>query len=127
MKCLSVKQPFAWLIVNRFTPVENRQWPTWYLGPLLIHASKTYDQAGHDWVREKFPKIEIPALLPNGAIVGRVEMIGCVNQHYSQWFVGPWGFVFDLDFNLPVAFNAPVAWRGQLGLFEVPASAIEGR
>jgi ASCH domain len=36
---LSVRQPWAWLIVNGVKDNENRSWRTDHRGPLLIHAS----------------------------------------------------------------------------------------
>jgi hypothetical protein len=33
MKTLSVRQPYAWLIVAGFKPIENRTWRTTYRGP----------------------------------------------------------------------------------------------
>ena len=42
MKTLSIRPPWAWLIVHLPGPwknVENRSWPTRYRGPLLIHSS----------------------------------------------------------------------------------------
>lgn len=39
MKVLSIRQPWAWLIVNGHKDVENRTWDSYYRGPLLIHAS----------------------------------------------------------------------------------------
>jgi hypothetical protein len=38
MKILSVRQPWASLIVNGFKDVENRTWPTRYRGRILVHA-----------------------------------------------------------------------------------------
>jgi hypothetical protein len=42
-KVLSVKQPWASLIVLGIKDVENRFWHTSHLGRLLIHASKEWD------------------------------------------------------------------------------------
>lgn len=39
MKAISIRQPWAWLIVNGFKDIENRSWRTKYRGPVLIHAS----------------------------------------------------------------------------------------
>lgn len=41
MKCLSVRQPWAHLILNGPKDVENRIWAPAYRGPLLIHAGLT--------------------------------------------------------------------------------------
>jgi hypothetical protein len=38
MKTLTVRQPWASLIVTGAKDVENRSWPTSYRGTLLIHA-----------------------------------------------------------------------------------------
>ena len=40
MKALSIRQPWAWLIVNGHKDIENRSWPTRFRGPVLIHAAK---------------------------------------------------------------------------------------
>ena len=43
MKAISIRQPWAWLILNARKDVESRDWiyPCRHRGPLLIHASKT--------------------------------------------------------------------------------------
>jgi hypothetical protein len=55
MKALSVRQPWAWLIVNNYKPYENRTWSTKVRGPILIHASNAFDKAGYTWVRANYP------------------------------------------------------------------------
>ncbi len=60
LKCLSVQQPWATLLVKAHStlknraikPVENRDWPSSYRGPLLIHAGKTFDAEGWRWIQE---------------------------------------------------------------------------
>ena len=37
-RALSIRQPWAWLILNGYKDLENRTWRTDYRGPLLIHA-----------------------------------------------------------------------------------------
>jgi len=37
---LSIRQPWAWLIVNGWKDIENREWSTRFRGRLLIHAGK---------------------------------------------------------------------------------------
>ncbi len=39
LRVLSLRQPWAWLIVNGYKDIENRSWRTNHRGPLLIHAS----------------------------------------------------------------------------------------
>lgn len=109
---LSVRQPWAWLIVNGYKPVENRTWPTNFRGPVAIHAGKTIDPDGYHWVRENFPEIPLPESFEVGGIVGVARLTDCIQTMDSPWFFGPYGFV--LDDAKPVPF---VACRGKLGFF----------
>jgi hypothetical protein len=45
MKIISIRQPWADLIVNGSKNIENRSWPTSYRGPVLIHASLNANRA----------------------------------------------------------------------------------
>ena len=51
MKTLSIRQPWASLIVKGFKDVENRSWRTPIRGEIAIHASasKTEDDWDDDW------------------------------------------------------------------------------
>ena len=117
MKAISLKQPWAWLIVKGIKDVENRTWLTHYRGLLLIHASKKFDYEGFNWIAEQHG-IEMPKVQDflRGYIVGKVDLIDCVDYYKSKWFFGPWGFVFEA----PECWQVPIAYRGQLKLFEVP-------
>lgn len=128
LPCLSVRQPWAWLIVNGHKPVENRSWSTGFRGRLLIHAGKTLDESYLEEVRASLA-LEFgdaaPALpridqLERGGVVGEVVMTGCVREHPSRYFTGPFGFVLAEARPLPFV---PV--RGMQGFFNVPASAID--
>ena len=111
---LSVQQPWAWLIVNGYKPVENRSWPTKVRGWVGIHAGLKYDMEGDSWVRDVFPEIPLPpvAEIERGGIVGRVRLTGCVEDHDSPWFFGPYGFT--LEGGEPLPFRP---CRGRLGFF----------
>ena len=41
MKVLSIKEPFASLIMNKKKRIETRSWKTNYRGEIYIHASKS--------------------------------------------------------------------------------------
>lgn len=132
MKCLSLKQPWATLIVGKtldpsqaIKPIENRTWKSSYRGGLLIHASKTWDEEGAQWICGNFPMFN--GLIrhsrhPNGYIVGKVDMVDCVTEHNSPWFFGPYGFVF----RNPIEFygEESIPYKGKLGIFEIKEKEI---
>jgi hypothetical protein len=111
---LSIQQPWAWLIVNGYKPVENRSWHTRVRGWIGIHAGLKVDAFGYNWVRERFPLIALPTAFEVGGIVGRARLTDCVTSHASEWFFGPFGFVLEAPEPLPFA-----PCRGQLGFFRL--------
>src|SRR3990167_9411398 len=48
MKALSIRQPWAWLILHAGKDIENRGWPTSFRGRFLIHASKGMTRAEYE-------------------------------------------------------------------------------
>jgi hypothetical protein len=117
---LSVRQPWAWLIVHGHKPIENRSWSTAVRGTIGIHAGKRFDEDGYRWVRENFAEIDMPAPdeFERGGIVGRVNLIDCVAEHDSDWFFGPKAFVFTDAEPLPF-----MPCRGLLGFFRPELTA----
>ncbi len=118
MKAISVRQPWAWAIFHG-KPVENRSWPSRYTGPLLIHASKTFDHIGYHWLLKHRELLTGSPPHPDnykfGGIIGKVVMVNCVAYLRSPFFAGPWGFVFENPQEQPF-----IPYRGQLGIFNVP-------
>lgn len=121
---LSIRQPWAWLIVNGHKDVENRDWPTRFRGPLWIHAGKTKDHEQYEaasWMAKEVG-IEIPPIdaLDYGGLVGRSFLHDCVTASDSHWFVGKHGFLLRESAPMPL-----VPCRGMLGFFNVPPEALE--
>lgn len=119
MRALSIRQPWAWLIVNGHKPIENREWSTQYRGPLLIHAGKTMPRSYHEELAEYIEDdfgIQLPAYeaLERGGIVGRATVVDCVSHSDSPWFQGPFGFVLAQAEPLPF-----FACNGKLSFFDV--------
>jgi hypothetical protein len=105
---ISIRQPWAWLILNGGKDIENRTWPTKFRGKVLIHAAK--GMTGAEWKEAwAFARTAIPAeslakvgkasmdlrewTIDRGGIVGMAEVVDCVTRSDSRWFVGPHGFV----------------------------------
>ena len=124
MKTISIKQPFVYAIFKLGKDIENRNWPTKHRGPLLIHASKTWDKGGYNFLTYRLDEF-VPSKEHHvfGAIIGQVNLIDCVDQSDSRWFFGGWGF----ELEDPVEFKKPIPYRGQLGIFDVPDRILKAK
>ena len=122
LSCLSIKQPWAWLIVNGYKDVENRTWSTNFRGRFLIHAGKSFDEEGYESVEEILFQADWDLRLPpmesfdRGGVVGEAVLVDCVERMESPWFFGPHGFV--LKDAKPLEFSP---CRGKLGFFKLGA------
>lgn len=112
MKALSVRQPWAWAIVQGFKKVENRSRRTKHRGPLLIHASLNFDKKGLEYIRSHMG-IPVPDHFDCGGIVGMVKLVDVVTEHPSDFFFGPYGYV--LTGAKPMPFRP---CKGKLGFWE---------
>lgn len=141
MIALSIRQPWAWLIIRPditdpqerrlsighglLKDIENRTWPTNVRGDILVHAGKgmtgeeyeTCAAAAH-WIAGI--KLPPPAALQRGGIVGQVRIAGCSRPCESKWWNGE-GYGFELRDPMPLPFTPCL---GQLSFFDVPYSAI---
>lgn len=124
MKALSIRQPWAWLIVNGHKVIENRTWPTRFRGRALIHASKGMTRAEYDAARQMAEEIDSLIIFPRfdalarGGIVGAATVTDCLLSYKrtSPWHMqGCYGFV--LADARPLPF---VPLTGRLGFFDVP-------
>jgi len=118
MKALTIKQPWAWLIIRGWKDVENRTWKTNYRGPILIHTSKQWNVKD----LEAANRIIYPTTLSDnvehynlGYVIGIAELYDCVEHHDSKWFEGPYGFLL----KNAKQFAIPMKYKGQLGLFDI--------
>jgi len=120
MKALSIRQPWASLIALGIKDIENRSWATDFRGRIYIHASQKFDNAALKWMLDFGFSLFHTLLLhsnrvPRGAIIGEVDIVGCVTQSNSRWFEGEYGFVL----SKPQIYDQPIPYKGKLGLFEV--------
>lgn len=118
MKALSIRQPWAYLIVHGHKDIENREWRSdnfalKFRGEFLIHTGLNLDDDfSIDGLPEAARKIPPYGELPRGGIVGIAEVVDVVKEHSSPWFFGRYGFV--LRNARPLEFKPCV---GQLGFF----------
>ena len=129
MVAISVKQPWAALLVAGLKTVEVRTWSTRRRGPVLIHASKIADDRPEGWALITTPELHEATRL-RGGIIGVGELTDCVtyataeafaaacelHRNAPEWFRPPrlYGFVFRDPH--PIAYHP---YPGQTMFFEV--------
>jgi uncharacterized protein (UPF0264 family) len=134
---LSLKQPWATLLVHGRKSIEVRRWATPRRGRVLIHASRTPDERPAAWAR-------LPAELSDfaklgGGIVGEATLTDCVayrdraaftadrDRHLNDpaWFRKPPLYGFHFANPRPLPFQR---YSGRLYFFEVksPPERTEG-
>ena len=121
-KALSFKQPWAWLMCKGFKDVENRNWQTKFRGRIYVHASKStsdMDKETLAFMLKRLSNSQASELmlaysqLDFGAIIGELNITGCMDLHPSPWFFGKYGFTV----SEPVLFDVPIPCKGQLNFF----------
>jgi len=119
MKALSLKQPWAELVLQGKKIIELRKWNTNFRGTFYIHASGNID-------KEMMKKHNFKDL-PRHSIVGKANLIDVkkyknkeeffkdLNKHLAssmEW--GCYGFILE-----NIEKVKPFICKGQLGFFEV--------
>ena len=128
MKALSIKQPWANMIIDGKKTVEIRNWRHPYRGRLLIHTGKKHDPVG----KGMFPDENIT---PLGAILGHVELVAITQYRvYEQWHEGylehlnPYDWfepnLYGWVFENPEKLDSPIRMRGETGLFVVRMTQV---
>jgi hypothetical protein len=132
VKVLTVRQPWAWAIVNGLKPIENRAWSTAHRGLLVIHSALNVAKAT-DLDGGRFPDgtpVPDPRTLDLGALVGVVNLTACVRlrdlaftgdpawrSKAQPWSTGPWCWLLDR----PRRFKVPPVgpqFKGRLYLWD---------
>jgi len=127
MKALTIKQPWASLLMAGVKRVENRTWSTGHRGRLAIHAGKQVDPAAAAILAAAGIDPEPFADAPRGAILGTVELVDVIDggdpqRDFTRYDVdadplafGPYCWVLE-D---PRPLDQPIPCRGALSLWEV--------
>lgn len=119
MKALSIKQPWAELILRGIKDVENRSWETAYRGQLLIHAGKNMDKKAYQ--RLSFP-YELDVMMPMQAgILGVCELVTCTSEISSKWHERGYTGLYLMN---PQRFAQPIPFKGDLYIFDVPDELV---
>lgn len=122
MKALSLKQPFAELIVTGKKAIEIRTWNTSYRGDFLIHASLKPD-------KDRMNAFGLENLV-TGCVVGKATLVDVKFYKTQEDYLkdkalhlapeywderGVYGFVL----SNPQKFETPTPAKGKLGFFDI--------
>ena len=129
MKCLSICQPFAELIVQGKKTIELRKWNTKFRGEFLVHAAKNV-------LTEDCKRLKIsPEEISTGAIIGKVNLVDVKKyesdkelnkdkkKHHSvsDNTKNKYGFILEN----PKKLRVPIEYMGKLNFFEFHPDEIK--
>lgn len=122
MKVLTIKQPWASLIVNGYKKYEFRSWRTNYRGKILIHAGMNLEKD----MLYRFKDYNLEYI--KGAIIGEAEIVDCIlvdekfNAKLNKINTVVYGksnhvetYAWKLD-NI-IKYDNPIYIKGKLGLW----------
>lgn len=132
MKCLSVSQPFANLIISGKKTIELRNWNTKFRGEFLIHSPLK--------IRTKDSKrLKMNKKFVTGAIIGKAQLYDVkkynslkeikLDQKFhfisKKFQTNTFGFMLKNAKPLRI----PIPWKGQLGIFDanIPKTKIKNK
>ena len=128
MKCLSICQPFAELIIQNKKTIELRKWNTSFRGEFLVHAPIKIR-------KEDCEKLKIKQKLTTGAIIGKVELYDVkkyeslkeiqIDKKKHHASIGSQEKRFGFILKNAKPFRVPIPWKGQLGFFDVNLPKIK--
>ena len=119
---LSLKQPWAALLVHGLKTIEVRTWPTDRRGKILIHAARVPDHRSEAWA--KLPLELHSAARLVGGFIGEGELVNCVEYssregfaadeeahlNDSTWFEPPRLYGFKFANAKPIPFRHYSGW-----------------
>ena len=122
MKVLTIKQPWASLIIEGYKRFEFRSWKTNYRGDLLIHAGKSIDKEAYERLKGYLTD------MPLGKIIGKVELTDCIKttpeffeerSKENKDIYTKSIFKEDYAWQMKVIekFDKPIETKGKLGLW----------
>ncbi len=123
MKVLTIKQPWATLVMQGDKRFEFRSWQTKYRGELLIHAGKGIDKEAVKRLANYLPKE-----LPQGKILGKVTLVECIKMtpEFKEELIKENSYIytkssFQENYGWQLedvyVFNEPIDAKGHLSLW----------
>ena len=122
MKALTIKEPWATLIIDGYKEYEFRSWKTNYRGKILIHAGLNTEKEN----LERFKDYNLN--ITKGAIIGEATLTDCilVDEEFNEELTkrdpivyGRTNHVRNYAWKLEnvVKYDKPIYTKGMLGLW----------
>lgn len=127
MRAITIMNPWAWAILNAGKDVENRTWAFKPGQEIALHAGKSFDEYGEDFLRRQ--GVEPPSGYESGVILGLVTVADvhhanrCLSLTPSgRGYCSPWAMGDQYHWTLtglhPTYSGIPC--RGKQGIWTVP-------
>jgi ASCH domain len=131
---LSIKQPWAALLVSGRKTIEVRKWPTAIRGRFFIHAARIPDRRPEAW--SLVPDELRPMTELRGGVIGAADLTGCViyrtqakfaadedkHRNDPSWFTPPHLYGFTFSGAVVVPF---FPYKGNVRFFKVAVPEVK--
>lgn len=131
---LSIKQPWATLIISGIKKIEIRRWSTAIRGPVFIHAAKIPDTRPEGW--KLVPSELAQTAERGGELIGMAVLSDChiyreptdfardqeLHRNMPDWFQLP--CMFGFEFKDPVSIR-PIRVLGNVRFFTVDLAKVQ--
>ena len=123
MKALTIKEPWATLIIEKYKEYEFRSWKTNYKGKILIHAGLSLEKN----MLERFKEYNFDYKC--GYIIGEAELVDCikVDKEFNDKLLNENKLVYGKSNHVEkyawelediVIYKEPIYVKGKLGLWD---------
>lgn len=123
MKALTIREPWASLIINGYKKYEFRSWKTKYRGKILIHAGLNIEKD----MLIRFKDYNIECI--RGAIIGEAELVDCilVDDEFNNKLreIDPLVYgrsnhteTYAWKLEKVIKYDKPIFCKGKLGLWD---------
>lgn len=147
MKCLSLWQPWATLMMIGAKRIETRSWPTEHRGTLLIHAATKFSTDLVELCHEEPFRTCLHSAgivrwqdLPKGSVLGHVQLVDCrkivvdgselaegtvmpppqPERSFGLYEAGRFAWLTEK----PTAFSSPIPYKARQRIFNVHPQAL---
>ena len=124
MKVLTIRKPWASLIINGYKKYEFRSWKTNYRGKILIHTSQKIEKE----MLSRFKDYNLNCI--GGSIIGEAELTDCilVDENFNQNLRKIDNIVYGRSNHVEKyawklenvkKYDEPIPMKGKLGLWNI--------